>query len=326
MSTATKPFRPAEPALRQAAFSVEQLTADAAEPPDRGAVTPQGITRALRSLGMLRLRPGAVERRRAEAHLIERIKHLRRLVDGARASTVVYLEETEYALEPRLRAAAIEVDFYFGNRDGHVSPDDLRSARRHYCQVRGPEGWNRLLQTDELERRLFPERTLCPLNGIRLRTTDWLRGPHDPVPCLDRAARTLDDRALARTYADAAAHLAVLSSFKLDDRALARSYADAAARLAMRSSFERPVGPSMRAPPPRLHAAATDVFERALRVLGAEIRRRDSVRPTISDIARIGREDPNVKAVLRNPIEMSRRLCPVTLLDPYLDPDLAPRI
>jgi hypothetical protein len=53
-------------------------------------------------------------------------------------------------------------------------------------------------------------------------------------------------------------------------------------------------------------------------LLGREIRERNSVRPTITDIARIGCEDPEVKEWLKTPIEMSRRLQPSTLLDRYL--------
>ena len=61
----------------------------------------------------------------------------------------------------------------------------------------------------------------------------------------------------------------------------------------------------------------SQVFEAALVLLGREIRDRNSVRPTTTDIARIGCEDPEVKAWLKTPIEMSRRLQPSFLLDRY---------
>ena len=287
-----------EPLLRQAAYAVEQLTIDDYARPDGGLVTRGHIEHAIGSLRALCRPPGPAARREAATRLLAWSIDLRRRAEEAGASALVYLADAEYALEPRLRAAAIEIDFCFGNRDGQVSADDLRGARQHYGRVRGPVGWNRLLQTDELERRLFPAQTLRPLDGARLRLADWLRGPRDPVPRLGRAARHLDDGALARTYADVAARFAVWSS------------------------IEVPANAPTRAPPPEVRATATDVFDRALRVLGAEIRRRDSVRPTISDIARIGCEDPVVRAVLRTPVEMSRRLSPEALLDRYLTPEV----
>ena len=148
-------------------------------------------------------------------------------------------------------------------------------------------GWNRRLRTDEIERRLFPERTLRTTEGLRLLPEDWLCGPPDPLARLRKVSRYLDDSALARTYADIAARLATVAS---------------------------------REPSSEL----SQVFEQALALLGHELRSRNSVRPTITDIARIGCEDPEVKAWLRTPIEMSRRLSPTALIDRYLNDAPAP--
>jgi len=54
-------------------------------------------------------------------------------------------------------------------------------------------------------------------------------------------------------------------------------------------------------------------------LLGKQIRLRNSVRPSITDIARIGCEDPEIKAILSTPIEMSRKLNPEFLIDKYLN-------
>jgi hypothetical protein len=133
--------------------------------------------------------------------------------------------------------------------------------------------------TDEVERRLFPERTLKSTEGMKLLPSDWLGDPPHQLARLQKVSRYLDDAALARTYADVAARLAI---------------ADAS-------------------------SAQAELFERALGILGGEIRRRGSVRPTITDIARIGCEDREVKSILRTPIEMSRRLSPSALLDRFLN-------
>jgi hypothetical protein len=147
--------------------------------------------------------------------------------------------------------------------------------------VRGPVGWNRLLLTDEIERQLFPERTLRTTEGMRLLPEDWLVEGPDPLHRLRKVLSHLDDSALARTYADIAARLATVAAH---------------------------------------HPGSdlTSIFEGALLLLGTEIRNRNSVRPTITDIARIGCEDPEIKAHLRTPIEMSRKLQPPLLLDRYL--------
>lgn len=139
-------------------------------------------------------------------------------------------------------------------------------------------GWNRLLLADELERKLFPERTLPSASGLKVPTQDWLHGGGEPLERLGKMARYVDDAALARTYADIAARLAV------SDTGDGRS----------------------------------DTLQRALSLLGAEIRQRDGIRPTVTDIARVGCEDPDIKAKLSTPIEMSRKLSPARLLDPYL--------
>jgi hypothetical protein len=213
--------------------------------------------------------------------VLDRTRQLEARLELGRFERLVYLDDAEYALQPRLRSAAIEIDFCFGDKDGKVAEADIREARKHYGQVRGPVGWNRLLLTDEIERRLYPERTLRTTEGLRLLPEDWLTGPPDPLARLRKVCRYLDDSAVARTYADIAARLATVAT---------------------------------RDPSSDLGS----IFEQALALLGKEIRTRDGVRPTITDIARIGCEDPEVKEWLRTPIEMSRRLQPQSLLDRYL--------
>lgn len=249
-----------------------------------GVVRADDITRAIGRLAELIGRPGGqrdTTKRNAVQLVLDRAKRLESLIQTEETEGVVYLDEAEFQLQPRIRSAAIEIDFCFGDKNGSVSPEDIREARRHYGQVRGPVGWNRLLLTDEIERRLYPERTLKSTEGLRLLPEDWLTGPPDPLARLRKVCRYLDDSALARTYADIAARLATVAS------------RDPASDL-------------------------SQVFEHALVLLGREIRERNSVRPTITDIARIGCEDPEVKECLKTPIEMSRRLQPSSLLDRYL--------
>jgi hypothetical protein len=272
-----------EPLLRQTAFSIEQMAPGGIERPEAGMVKDADVQRALQRLQDLLGRPGQKDasKKGAIRLVLERTKKLDERMKSESTDGVVYLDDAEFGLQPRLRSAAIEIDFCFGDKNGRVSEDDIREARKHYGQVRGPVGWNRLLLTDEIERRLFPERTLRTTEGLRLLPEDWLCGPPDPLARLKKVSRYLDDSALARTYADIAARLATVAS---------------------------------RDPSSEL----SQVFEQALGLLGREIRDRNSVRPTITDIARIGCEDPEVKEWLRTPIEMSRRLQPSSLLDRYL--------
>ena len=267
--------------LRQTSFSIEQMAPGGIERPESGAVTLKDIARALERLSGLSNRPAPPQKKNSIADLAERSKQLEAFILDQGAEAAVYLGAPEYALQPRLRSAAIEIDFCFGDKDGRVSERDIAVARQRYGLVRGPVGWNRLLLTDEIERRLFPDRTLASTEGLRLLPEDWLTEGPDPLKRLKKIARHLDDGALARTYADIAARLATVAT---------------------------------RAPGSDL----SDIFEQALVLLGGHIRRRNSVRPTITDIARIGCEDPEVKAVLRTPIEMSRKLVPSSLLDRYL--------
>lgn len=268
-------------ALRQTAFSVEQMAPGGTERDGCGQLHPPDLARAFARLDDLLGRPAAKDRARRQALLEvrDRTQRLDEMSRQNRAASLVYVDEAVFALEPRLRAAALEIDFTFGDKDGAVSLDDVKQARFHYGQVRGPVGWNRLLLTDEIERRLFPTRTLESTEGMKLLPADWIAAPPNPLSRLEKVARYLDDAALARTYADIAARLAC---------------ADATGE----------------------HAA---LFEKALGLLGREIRSRDSVRPTLTDIARIGCEDPAVKASLRTPIEMSRKLSPSALLDRFLN-------
>ncbi len=266
--------------LRRAAFSIEQMAPGGIDRPDPGQLRPDDIGRAFQRIDDLLARPGGRDEARRSA-LIEVRKRTERLLARQReagGSPIVYVERPVFALEPRLRSPALEIDFTFGDRDGRLSVRDLERARFHYGQVRGPVGWNRLLITDELERRLFPERTLSSTDGLRLRPGDWLAEPPDRTGRLHKVSRYLDDAALARTYADVAARLACAAA----------GSSDAA------------------------------LYERALCVLGQQIKDRGSVRPTITDIARIGCDDPEIKSRLRTPIEMSRRLSPSALLDRFL--------
>lgn len=269
--------------LRQCAFSIEQMAPGGIDRAAPGVVRAQDIARALQRLQDLVARPAIrdVGKKHAIGLVLERARKLERMLIDDRTHGIVYLDDREFDLQPRLRSAAIEIDFCFGDKNGSVSADDMKEARRHYGQVRGPVGWNRLLLADEIERRLFPERTLHTTEGLRLLPEDWLAGPPDPLSRLRKVSRYLDDGALARTYADIAARLATVAC---------------------------------RDPNSEMAAA----FEAALVILGNEIRERNSVRPTITDIARIGCEDPEVKECLKTPIEMSRKLQPSFLIDRYL--------
>lgn len=269
-----------EPALRQTAFSIEQMAPGGIEREDPGALGREDLDRAFRRIDELLGRPTSRDRARRAALLDmrDRTERLDELYRVGASGRLIYVGPEVHDLEPRLRSAALEIDFAFGDRNGHVSEADVRKARFHYGQVRGPVGWNRLLLTDEVERRLFPERTLRSTNGLKLRPIDWIAGPPNPLARLEKAARYLDDAALARTYADIAARLACSAPSSDEAR----------------------------------------LYEQALLLLGTEIRDRGSVRPTLTDIARIGCEDPTVKATLSTPIEMSRKLSPAALLDRFL--------
>jgi hypothetical protein len=273
-----------EPLLRQCAFSIEQMAPGGIERAEPGVIHDADIARAMSRLSDLIHRPGGSRdpsKKNAVQLVLERTRRLEEMLGREATRGIVYIDEPEFELQPRVRSAAIEIDFCFGDKNGSVSLDDIREARRHYGQVRGPVGWNRLLLTDEIERRLFPERTLRSTEGLRLLPEDWLAGPPDPLSRLRKVSRYLDDSALARTYADIAARLATVAD---------------------------------RDP----NSTLSQIFESALVLLGKEIRERNSVRPTITDIARIGCEDPEVKECLKTPIEMSRRLKPASLLDRYL--------
>lgn len=267
--------------LRQTAFSIEQMAPGGIDRAEPGQITKEDLNRAFERLNELLARPSgrdAAHRRSAILEIRDRTERLDDLQRAGGSDPLVYVDRTLFALEPRLRSPGIEIDFTFGDKNGSVSEADLKQARFHYGQVRGPVGWNRLLLTDEIERRLFPERTLRTTEGMRLLPGDWRSEPPNKLGRLEKVSRYLDDAALARTYADIAARLACTAA----------------------SSDE------------------ADLYERALALLGREIRSRGSVRPTITDIARIGCEDPVVKESLRTPIEMSRRLSQAALLDRFL--------
>ena len=273
-----------DPLLRQTAFSIEQMAPGGIDRPEAGIVRSTDFEHAKRRLDSILVRPsGAKEdsKRKAVQLLLDRALQLEEIVIRERTSGLIYLADREFTLPARLRSAAIEIDFCFGDKDGIVSIRDIAEARKRYGQVRGPVGWNRLLLTDEIERQLFPERTLRSTEGLRLLPEDWLVDGPDPLVRLRKVSLHLDDAALARTYADIAARLATVATHD------------------PRSQLSR-------------------IFEEALVLLGMHIRERNSVRPTITDIARIGCEDPLIKAQLRTPIEMSRKLQPTALIDRYL--------
>lgn len=273
--------------LRQTAHAVEQMAPGGTERANPGVVTHADLDRAAERVAGLLARPGQPEAKQtALSHLAERIQTLRDILDADGAASLIYVGMAEFALRPRLRSTAIEIDFAFGNRDGTVDPTDLAKARHHYGQVRGPVGWNRLLATDEVERHLFPDQTLRSTDGLRLAPSDWMGDPPQPLDRLKKAAAHLDDDALARTYADIAARVATVAREEAEQRGL---------------------------------------FIDALALLGREIAGRASVRPTITDIARIGCSDPEIKTWLKTPIEMSRRLRPAELLDPFLGDTAGPR-
>ena len=203
-----------DPLLRQTAFSIEQMAPGGIDRPECGAVRAPDLERAQGRLSELIQRPGHRDgtKQNAIQLVLERTHKLVEMMNAEGATALVYLDDAEYGLQPRLRSAAIEIDFCFGDKDGKVGPEDIKEARKHYGSVRGPVGWNRLLLTDEIERRLFPERTLRSTEGLRLLPEDWLCGPPDPIARLRKVCRYLDDSALARTYADIAARLALWPS------------------------------------------------------------------------------------------------------------------
>lgn len=264
--------------LRQTAFSIEQMAPGGTERTEPGQLHEEDLERAFARVDELLARPAATERGAALREVRHRTERLHDLYRSGAPRPLVYVDRAVFALESRLRSAALEIDFSFGDKNGELSEQDLQQARFHYGQVRGPVGWNRLLLTDEIQRRLFPQRTLRTTDGMKLVPDDWVAEPPNPLARLEKVSRYLDDAALARTYADVAAR-----------------YACAA------------------------NAESAALFEKALALLGREIRSRDSIRPTITDIARIGCEDPVVKANLRTPIEMSRKLSPSALLDRFLN-------
>jgi len=273
----------ADAALRRAAFAIEQMCPGGIEREGCGVVSLDDIHRAVRKLkAMLEQNHLSTEQADAYQSLVARARQLRNALVQDNTQGLIYLADEEYKLPPRLRSAAIEVDFCFGDKDGVVSEADISEARRRYAMVRGPVGWNRILLADEIERRLFPDRTLASTEGLRLLPEDWLIDGPDPLARLRKVLGHLDDGALARTYADVAARIATIAS--------------------------REPGSDL-----------NQIFENALLLLGRQIRERNSVRPTITDIARIGCEDPEIKAILSTPIEMSRKLNPENLLAKYLN-------
>lgn len=265
-------------ALRQTAYSVEELAPGGSARPDNGAVGRADVARAMEKVGALLASAEPPAQAPMQAALTQ-LEALQRALEAPEVDALIYLGPAEYALSPALREVAIEVDFSFGDKDGRVGPEDLREARRRYGQLRGPVGWNRLLLTDELERQLYPEQTVRSIAGLRLRPEDWASEGEDPTATLLAMLPYLEDHALARSYAELAAHRATQAADQPD---------------------------------------LVPHCEAALAVLGAEIQARGSVRPSITDVARIGAEHPHLAAALDTPLEMARRLRPAELLEPFL--------
>jgi hypothetical protein len=264
--------------LRRAAYAVEKMMPGGTERPSAGRITADDLRWA-----RAHLRDDRPTQQDAVRRSLQAIAALQAEMDRARAQAAVYLSSSEHQLPDGLRSSAIEVAFVFGDRDGTVSQTDLRSARSHYGNIRGPVGWNRNLTTDELERRLFPGCVLSSAVGRRLEVRDWL-GPEDrPMARLPAILAHIDDGTLARTFAATAARLGTLARRDRDP-------------------------------------AAHDVHRDALMLMGQEITRRGSMRPTLSDIARIGSDDAEVAEWLRTPIDMARLLLPQQILDPFLGP------
>lgn len=219
-------------------------------------------------------------RARAARQSLDGVHALQKVMQQHHADSAVYVAPEEYGLPTRLRTAAIEIDFVFGDRDGSVGLDDLGAARSRYAKVRGPIAWNRLLVADEIERALFPGRVLNSTDGPKLGPEAWLDGGRDPMGRLRRLLSVVDDATLARTYADAAARSETL-------------------------------GHQERAP------GQHRLLREGMMLMGQEMSRRRSVRPTLSDIARIGRSDPGMRPFLETAVQMSKRLHPDRILTPF---------
>jgi hypothetical protein len=231
-----------DPLLRQTAFSIEQMAPGGIDRAGAGIVRPADFDHAKKRLqGILQRPPGQGKedsKRKAVQLLLDRALQLEETLTHERTSGIVYLADREFSLATRLRSAAIEIDFCFGDKDGIVSVKDIQEARRRYGQVRGPVGWNRLLLTDEIERQLYPERTLRSTEGLRLLPEDWLVDGPDPLVRLKKVSLHLDDAALARTYADIAARLATVASRDPSSH-LSRIFEDALVRTRSSSSAPR---------------------------------------------------------------------------------------
>jgi hypothetical protein len=273
--------------LRQTAYSIDQMAPGGVERADAGVIRLGDIARATERLRGLLANPLTQRdeaKRKALQLILERAERFETLIKTDGSDGIRYLDDREFALKSPLRGTAIEIDFCFGDRDGRVSEEDILAARRQYQLVRGPVGWNRLLVTDEVEKRLFPERTLQSSYGPKLLLRDWMTpSSSEPLRHLQELIRTLDDDGVARTYADIAARLGTVAN-----------------------------------PTTGTDPSLAPTLEGALTLLAEAIRSRKSCKPTLTDIARVGCEDPDVRAMLTSPIEMSKRLRTQDLLERFL--------
>jgi len=262
--------------LRRAGFAMETILPGGIERSSCGRITRDDLDWL-----SVRLHEGLRgSRARAARQSLEGVDALRAVMKTHHADSAVYIAREEFALPARLRSAAIEIDFVFGDRDGSVGLDDLGAARSRYASVRGPIAWNRLLVADEVERVLFPGRVLNSTHGPRLEPAAWIGDGPDPLAQLRKLLSVVDDASLARTYADAAARSETLGHQDKD---------------------------------PKGHR----LLREGMMLMGQEMSRRRSVRPSLSDIARIGRSDPAMRPYLDTAIEMSRRLHPDRILTPF---------
>jgi hypothetical protein len=262
--------------LRRAGFAMESILPGGIERLSCGRLTRDDLD-WLRE----RLQQGLQgSRARAARQSLDGVEALRGVMRAHHADSAVYLAREEYGLPDRIRSAAIEIDFVFGDRDGSVGLDDLGAARQRYALLRGPIAWNRLLVADEVERALFPGRVLNSTEGPRLEPHAWLSDGPDRLAPLRRLLTVVDDATLARTYANAAARSETLGHRERD---------------------------------PEHHR----LLREGMMLMGQEMSRRRSVRPTLSDIARIGRSDPGMRLYLDTALQMSRRLHPDRILTPF---------
>ena len=97
--------------LRQTAFSIEHMSPGGIERADPGLASLADIGGAVQRSSQVAARPGTPEaKRRALQQLLARARDLEARIVHEGTEAVVYLDDAEFALKPRLRSAAIEID------------------------------------------------------------------------------------------------------------------------------------------------------------------------------------------------------------------------